>query len=350
MRAKNLVYLLSLLLLCSGFVYRASASSIINISFYGAGITIDLTYPEEAHPGDSMWHNLTITANTALLLQNLTVVIKAPVNLGWQVVFTGRDERNVYMPQSYSFPWSMGPIQLPQETNGTLYCFMYVITNLTAGYLSYTFYTTKVSTITFSEWQIKYNELLANYTSLQSDYETLLSEYNELLANYTSLLTDYDTLVSEYNELLADYNSRVAAYGSLLNDYNSLSHDYNTLNSNYQSLQNDKNVLQSDYNKLNSTYYTVQASFDQLKADYDSLNQTYTSLLTEINDLNQRITFSENALNTDRIVMFIFIITVAALVVLIMYIKRKKQEPYVVIRKETVAIKPDEKPKIEPVS
>jgi type IV secretory pathway component VirB8 len=40
--------------------------------------------------------------------------------------------------------------------------------------------------------------------------------------------------------------------------------------------------------------------------------------------------------------MFIFIIAVAALIAFIVYIKRKKQEPYVVIRKETVNVNPDE--------
>jgi hypothetical protein len=36
--------------------------------------------------------------------------------------------------------------------------------------------------------------------------------------------------------------------------------------------------------------------------------------------------------------MFIFIVTLAALIVFIVYIKRKKQEPYLVIRKETVNV------------
>jgi hypothetical protein len=40
--------------------------------------------------------------------------------------------------------------------------------------------------------------------------------------------------------------------------------------------------------------------------------------------------------------MFIFTVAVAALVAFIVYIKRKKQEPYVVIRKETVSVNPDE--------
>jgi type IV secretory pathway component VirB8 len=49
-------------------------------------------------------------------------------------------------------------------------------------------------------------------------------------------------------------------------------------------------------------------------------------------------------MNSDRIVLFIFTITVAGLVALIIYIKRKKPEPYLVIRKETVAVKTEESP------
>jgi type IV secretory pathway component VirB8 len=49
-----------------------------------------------------------------------------------------------------------------------------------------------------------------------------------------------------------------------------------------------------------------------------------------------------NALNIDRVVMFIFVAAVASLIALVIYLKRKEPEPYVVIRKETVTVKPDE--------
>jgi hypothetical protein len=101
--------------------------------------------------------------------------------------------------------------------------------------------------------------------------------------------------------------------------------------------------LQSDYDLLNSTFYSVQGNYTDLQAVYDALNQTYTDLLSDLNNLQERISDSESNLNTDRIVMFIFVVTVACLIALIIYIKKKEPEPYVVIRKETVAMKPDEK-------
>lgn len=378
MRTRNLVYLLSMMLVFSGFVYTAGASSSTTVSFRGGNVTIDLTFPEEAHPAESITHNVTITSTTAATLLNFTVVIKAPVSSGWQEIFNSRDTFPKPLPVSYSLP-----LQLPQEANGTLYCFMFVNTT-SINYLSCTFYTTDVRVLTYNELLSEHNELLANYTDLLNQHNELLAnfsnlftEYSTLLGSYNSLLTEYDalnvtyhdllvehgTLNSTYNALSVKYDTLNSTYNSLLYQNNALQLNYNSLNLSYHSLQTNHNSLQTsyssllgrnnalqvDFNSLNSTYYSVHASFDTLRADYDSLNQTYTALLTEINDLNQRMAFSESALNIDRVVMFIFIIAVAALVGLIMYLKRKKQEPYLVIRKETVAIKPDEKPKVEPV-
>jgi predicted nuclease with TOPRIM domain len=340
MQAKKMGYFLSTLLLFSGLIYSVSAST-TTVSFRGGGVTIDLTFPEEAHPTDSIWHNATLTANTALTLHNLTLVIKAPVDSTWQEI-TGWYLFNRVLQENESRMEEMY-FQLPSNANGTLQCFIYVNTSQNAYYSSYTFYTTHVSEPTFSEMQSLYYEMLANYTTLQTDYETLLNEYDGLLANYSSLFANYTALLSEHNELLVKYNAQVATYESLLNSYNKLSGDYNTLDSNYRSQLSKYNALQVDYDSLNSTHYSLQANYTSLQAVYKALNQTYIELEAELNDLQQRNTFLENAQNTDRIVMFIFIVTVACLIALIIYIKKKEPEPYVVIRKETVAMKPDEK-------
>jgi predicted nuclease with TOPRIM domain len=339
MQAKKMGYFLSTLLLFSGLIYSVGAST-TTVSFRGGGVTIDLTFPEEAHPTETLTHNVTITAHTDLSLQSFTLFIYAPVNATWQEVKNRTISWDFLENETLT---SRIEFQLPQDTNGTLYCEMTVQTDQTADALSYKFYTTRVSELTFSEMQSLYYEMLANYTALQANYTTLLNEYDGLLANYSSLFANYTALLSEHNDLLAKYNAQVATYESLLNSYNKLSGDYNTLDSNYRSQLSKYNALQADYDSLNSTHYSLQANYTTLQAVYDALNQTYTDLLSDLNNLQERISFSESALNTDRIVMFIFIVTVACLIAFIIYIKRKEPEPYVVIRKETVTMKPDEK-------
>jgi uncharacterized protein YoxC len=340
MQTRKIACFLSILLLFSGSSCTVGALSNPSVSFHGVGITINLTFPEEAHPLDNISHNITITAKTALTIQNFTIFIYAPVNSSWQEV-KNQTITSFDLLQNQNLTSRIGFI-LPQKANGTLYCFIYVLTDQSADYFSTTFYTTHVSILTFTEMQSRFNELLSNYTILQLDYDALLQDYDGLLANYSGLLTDYEKLLNKYNSLSTDYNSRVATYETLLNTYNSLSTEHNTLSSNHGALLNKYDALQSDYDSLNSTRDSVQASYDSLNIAYRSLNQTYVDLETQINKLNQRISLSDNALSSDKIVMFIFIVTLVCLIALIAYSKRKKTEPYIVIRKETVTMKPDE--------
>jgi len=331
-----------MLLLFSVFIYNVNAAP-TTVSFHGVGVTIDLSFSEEAHPGDNIWHNATLTANSPLTLYNLTLVIKAPVDSTWQEA-TAWSLLNRVLQANESRIEEMN-FQLPSNANGTLQCYIYVSTNQSTDYLSTTFYTTRVSVLTFSEMQSLYNEMLANYTSLQADYDALLNDYNGLLANYSSLFANYTALLSEYNALSTQYNAQVSTYQTKLAQYNKLSDDYDTLNANYRSKITDLGALQSDYDELNATRYSIQASYDTLQTIYDGLNQTYTDLQTEFTTLQERISGSDSALNIDRIVMFIFVAAIAGLIGFIIYLKRKQAEPYVVIRKETVAVKQDEKPK-----
>jgi predicted nuclease with TOPRIM domain len=384
MQAKKIGYFLITSLLLSGLICSVGALPDTTVSFQGGGVTVDLTFPEEAHPLDNIPHDLTITTNTDMILQNFTVSIKAPVNSGWQEI-RKREEIGQYLPKDT--PWVVPlSMSLPQEANGTLRCFIYILTNQTTEPLSYTFYTTQVREMTYSELLEDYNALNNTYNQLVADFDTLNNTYNDLRSSYemlnssysalndtyNQLLADYDQLSSDYNTLNDTYNNLQSSYAALNSSYNELSanysilnntyndlqgrynnlqNSYNALDSNYKNVNSDRNSLlgdisklQSDYNSLNSTFYNVQGNFTDLQAVYDTLNQTYTNLLTTFNNLQQKNTRSESDLNTDKIVMLIFVVAVACLVAFIVYLKRKKEEPYVVIRKETVSMKQDEKP------
>jgi len=383
MHAKKIVCFFSVLFLLLGLMCSVDALPETTVSFRGGGVTIDLTFPEEAHPTESITHNVTITANVALTLQNFTIFIYAPVNAIWQEV-KNQTITSWDLLENEDLTSRLG-FTLPQEANGTLYCFIYVKTNQSVYYSSYTFYTTQVREMTYSELLAGYNALNNTYNQLVADFDTLNNTYNDLRSSYEmlnasynalndtyyQLLADFDQLSSDYSTLNDTYNNLQLSYAALNSAYNELSANYISLNNTYNDLQgryddlqisynqvdsNYKNVdsarssllgninkLQADYDSLNSTFYNVQGNytflqgnFTGLQAVYDALNQTYNNLLSDLNDL-------QGAADIDKIVMFIFVVTVACLVAFIIYIKRKQPEPYVVIRKETVAMKPDEK-------
>jgi hypothetical protein len=335
MHSPKKVYLLIGLVLFSTLIAQVLASPNPTAVFRGGGVTIDLTYPEEAHPAE-ISHNLTITTNTDVEVQNITLFIYAPVNSTWEYI----NKSTIILPPlpaNQSLPFVIW-FTLPQNANGTLYCLLYVQTDQAASYLSYIFYTTHISELTFSEMQSLYNEMYTNYTLLQADYETKVNDYNVLLADFNSSLDNYTSLLNQHTELQTKYNSQVAAYNSLLSSNNQLSQEYNNLNANYKAKLTELSASQSDYETLNTTKNNLQTSYTSLQNVYNALNQTKSELLEQINSLQKEV--SEATIS--RILLFIALIAVAGLVTLIVYLKRKKPEPYMVIRKETVTVPPQD--------
>lgn len=342
MPAKKTVYFFIALLLLSTLTCSVGALPDRTVTFRGAGVTIDLAYPEEAHPEDSITHNVTITANTDLDQVSVALFIYAQVGSTLQHI---KNQTLSWSSLSENTSLPTSEIRFtPQQANGTLYCNMTVQTviGVTTNNTYYSFYTTRVSELTFSEMQNLYDGMLANYTALQEDYATLQNEYDILWANYTILFDNYTVLVNDYGVLSDQYDAQVAKYQKLSNEKDQLLNDKNYFERAYGSKSSELSNLQVEYDELNATLYSLQGNYTnlqgnrtKLQTDYDELNQAYTALLGDL-------TRSESYLNSDKIVMVIFIVAVACLVAFIVYLKWKKQEPYVVIRKETVSVNQDE--------
>ena len=290
MKLKIIICLVAILcfLFCS--VHRTGASPTNSVSWEGAGVVIYFEFPEEAHPTDSITLNLTTTAQVGLKLQNFTFLIEVLVNESWQQVYK-EQVLQLNMVQNDSFTRQVW-FTLPQNAHEALYCYMYVQTDKAPGLPpTYVFYATHVRTVTYDE--------------LLTDYETLLD-------SYTALSTQYDGLNSTYNSLLNQYNS-----------------------------------LQATFESLNSSYFTQKATYDELKTNYDSLeanyktlNQTYYALKAENDSLSNTVDTKETELTTTRNIVYALIAVTVALAAVLIYIKKIRSEPYVVLRKETVALKP----------
>ncbi len=272
---EKLLFLITLILL-AGFIYGAQASQTDTVSFSSAGVTINSTFPEEAHPLEVVSHNVTITSTSPVTLRSVTIVVKAQQGQSWQEIYNGTDTLSQPLPRSYNLQ-----ITLPQWVNGRLYCSILVRTG-NVGDLSATFYSAIVSEVTFSEIQTLYYQILANYSSLESDNTALLSRYNKLLVNCSSLLADYDTLRTQHSNL--------------------------------------------------------SLAYDSLRSEYDRINQTYEN---ETDGMRQIISSSENELMIDRMIIAVLVVAVAVLVISTVYTKRKASAPYVVVNKETVAFRSD---------
>ena len=213
MLLKEKVHFLIALILTAGFIYGAQASQANTVSFSSAGVTINSTFPEEAHPLEVVSHNVTLTSTNPVTLRSVTIVVKAQQGQSWQEIYNGTDTLSQPLPKSYNLE-----ITLPQWVRGRIYCSILVRTTNTGDLLT-TFYSTAVNEVTFSEIQTLYSQILANYSSLKSDNNALLSQYNKLLTNCSNLLADYNTLVTQHDSLRSEYESLKSEYDRLNRTY-----------------------------------------------------------------------------------------------------------------------------------
>ena len=319
---RKTIALLIMVLFITQITCSVTASSTSAFSFRSNNFTITIAFPEEAHPLEDVTHNVTITANTDLTSLELVIQIYASIGTTLQSIRNQSFSLDI-LGQDQILPIGI-VFQAPQETNGLINCIINFSTSQSSDTASYSFLTTHVSSLTFTEIQSLYDQILTNYTAL-------LNEYNDLVGNYSSLLANYTNLFSNNTILQDNYNEQLAIYKSLQDSNNDLTNQFNTLNSNYQSKTADYNSLQTDYQTLNSTSNALQISYNDLQDAYNNLDHAYDELQAQ--EAAQQS--SENGVNNLITIIIILAIIIVALASLTIYIKRKSKEPYIVIHKES---------------
>lgn len=170
-----------------------------SISFSFMGIYGQLTFPEEAYPGDMIAYKLYVIAGPGSIHVNY---FKLTVSLGLETLY----KETIISDRSMSAGEEVIrtiPLLIPSGTYvGRLYCSIEAETYkwLTTSYGASNLYTTYIRPMT-------YNELYNSYNSSAQEYSNLSSKYNKLKSNYNSLKDKYDTLKSEYDDLESEYGS-----------------------------------------------------------------------------------------------------------------------------------------------
>ncbi|MHA2326524.1 MAG: hypothetical protein ACXACB_14045 [Promethearchaeota archaeon] len=293
MSIRKLLCPLIILLLCSTVLSSINAQPFSVLSFHGVGITVELVFPEEAHPEDNIDHNVTINSQTNPEIEVFNLTIYGTINQTIQEI------KSLFLSLDLDAPYTKRiNVSLPKETLGKLYCTLYAKTDQDTDYFFTSFFTTQVNPITFSELLVAYESKLLELEISKSRYDSLFLEHSSLLGRHSTLEDDFESNVKTFNELLKNYTS------------------------------------------LESNSTNIQGNFTILQNEFNSLNEVYDDLQVKIIDLERTIETSQNQLDTDRNLMIVFIIILVSLIGLIIYLRNKQKEPYVVIRKETVSMKP----------
>lgn len=180
-----------------GPVVKASQSDTATFTF--GFVWGSVVFPDEAHPLDTITCNLTVGAYIDVSIYNFTLRVSG---------FAGQDRRTFGTEQIASYDLAQGQnltrqlvLTLPQSTSGKLNYALEASTD--KGFGSTAFDGTNVFAITYGELSDRYNELLANQTTMQANY-------NELMSNYTSLKSDYDSLQQHATYLEGKYDASTA--------------------------------------------------------------------------------------------------------------------------------------------
>jgi hypothetical protein len=271
-----LVFLMTLLL-GLGLVAKASQSG--NATFTFGFLWGSVVFSDEAHPLDTITCNLTVGAYIDVNIYNFTLEVSGFTGQGWRSFGTEQiTSYNLLQEQNLTRQLIL---TLPENTSGKLHYVLEASTD--KGFGNTAFYGTSVLAVTYEELSERYDELLANHTTLQARYDQLLSNYTALNQTFNSLLTDY-------------------------------------------------NAARTTCSLLNSSYQSLNANYTSLKSDYDSLQQDHTYL-------EEKYDASTAELTVVRYLMFALGVATVILAATTVYFRKKA--PYIVLHKETAA-KPDD--------
>ena len=141
----------------------------------------------------------------------------------------------------------------------------------------------------YSALQSQFDTLKRQYDSLNTEYLSLKSQYETLNSSSFSRESEYSSLQSRYNELNSEYTSLNLQYISLQSTYTALNSSHSSLNSHYISLQSSYNALNATYTTLSSQYLALQLSYNSLRIQYDALLASYNATPTEYDQLRYQI-------------------------------------------------------------
>ncbi|KAK1163317.1 asialoglycoprotein receptor 1-like [Acipenser oxyrinchus oxyrinchus] len=96
----------------------------------------------------------------------------------------------------------------------------------------------------------KYTSLSTNYTSLLNQLQDLRSDYSNLNKNHSELQSNNRNLSETHSELQSNYSKLSGSYSNLQNNYSRLNETHSELQSNYSRLNETHSELQSNYSRL----------------------------------------------------------------------------------------------------
>ena len=210
-------------------------------------------------------------------------------------------------------------LNIASETYDYLY-FTYIQNSLTISIIS-------------SRMLYLYEELLDEYTRLETDlyylnlsYQELLDNYTYFLNNYSIFLINYSELQKSHQELLGNYTDFLINYGDFLTDYNELQKSHQQLNNSYYGFLKNYSMLMTDYGELQKSHQELLGNYTDFLINYGDFLTDYNELQRSYQELNNSyqellLDYSKKVDNIQNLT-YIFAATTAIFIITTVYLSR----------------------------
>ena len=119
-----------------------------------------------------------------------------------------------------------------------------------------------------------------------SNFTQLVQAFDNLSAEYTTLNQKYSQLVSSYGQLSSNQQGLAASYANLTSAYSKVASDQASLAASFaDQTRADAGVL--------SQYSTLSSGFNSLNSEYTALSQSYNGLLASYQQVSNQLSFYE---------------------------------------------------------
>jgi predicted nucleic acid-binding Zn-ribbon protein len=290
-----------------------------NIKYWGGGLNIWISYPQDTSPGDTVKVNIYVLSgkySRGNYVEEVKAVISVLTSSGSATLLNQVLIANTLMPPTSDYNHTFN-LHLPSDARWFMtikmdtVSYQYDKTDRQESHVILD--STKIRMNTYDDLVSQFTELKAAYDQLSQQYTLLKNQLasiqlpndtsndcSVLLSNYQQLLQDYDSLTTQYNQLLANQGDvpspdtpneieeleqrytelqqefdsvRFELENSLMaktNQINELSNVNEQLKSERGSLESELNEVNHEYDSYKETHNISADQYEELEANYDT--------------------------------------------------------------------------------
>jgi phage shock protein A len=278
MKKQFFIVLALTIILCQDPFTQALSPGDYNIKYWGGGLNIWISYPQDASPGDNINVNIYIESGKyprGNYVEEAKATITVLTNSGSATLLNQVLVSNIVMPPTTDYNHTFN-LQLPNDARWFM--------TIKMDTISYQFDKTdrQESHVILDSTKIReytYDDMVNRFTEVKAAYDLLSQQCADLENQLAS--------INFLNDTSGDCSALQLTYQQLLQDYNSLSNQYNSLLSNQGDDTTPDNAV--DLEDLQQSNAELQQELTNVKFELESALAEKADQVNELSRVNEQL-------------------------------------------------------------